>query len=315
MLFHPATGTIVIACFFGSTDLDDHFPEMLPIPHVLVSVLGLVEPEDPRVYHRLDLIRVDGAIHLLELHSRAHQDPAHDADMVQALQEAGLVPWCATQEPDDGDDAVDFDGVEALRHGGGTADLEDVVNALFVVGEFLGLFPPVGVGFVVDDVMGAEMLQFLGLFLRARRRDDGCTGGSGELDGEQADAAGALGQDDMAWLEGFALESIQRVPGGDGGAGQGACFRGGEGLGLRHQAVLLEDAVFAEGAGEGAAEASADSAWGQRAADVALVEERGDFVAFLEAVDATARGEDFAGCVGAGNDGECDREGVFALCE
>ena len=298
-----------------SIHLDDHFPEMLLIPHVLITLLGLLELEDPRVHHRLDLIRIDRLIHLLELQSRAHQDPAHNTDMVQALQEAGLVPWCATQEPDDGNHAVDLDGIETLRHGCGTPNLEDVINALFLVGEFLGLFSPIGVGFIVDDVMGTEILEFLGLFLRACRRDDGCTGGSGELDGEQADAAGALGQDYIAWLEGFALETIQGIPGSDGGAGQGACFLGGEGFRFSNQAVLFEDAVFAEGAREGAAEAGANRARRERAGDVALVEERGDFVALLEAVNATAGGEDLAGCIGAGNDGESDWEGVFALYE
>lgn len=71
--------------------------------------------------------------------------------------------------------------------------------------------------------------------------------------------------------------------------------------------------MLAEGAGDGAAETGENSIGGKRAGDVALVEERGDFIALLEAGDATAGGKDFAGRVRAGNDGEGDWERVFAL--
>ncbi len=109
------------------------------------------------------------------------------------------------------------------------------------------------------------------------------------------------------------MEAIQGIPGGDGGAGQSACFLGGEGLRLSNEAALFEDAVLAKGAGECAAKTGADGTWGEGPGDVALVEERGDLVALLEAADATAGGEDFAGSIRAGNDREGNWEGVFVL--
>lgn len=55
---------------------------MLLVPHVLVSVAGLVEGEDLFVDDGLDVVCFDGAVHLLELQPAAHEDAADGADVV-----------------------------------------------------------------------------------------------------------------------------------------------------------------------------------------------------------------------------------------
>ena len=55
---------------------------MLLVPHVLVSVAGLVEGEDFFVDDGLDVVCFDGAVHLLELQPAAYEDAADGADVV-----------------------------------------------------------------------------------------------------------------------------------------------------------------------------------------------------------------------------------------
>jgi hypothetical protein len=55
---------------------------VLLVPHVLVSVLCLVEGEDLFVDDGLDVVCFDGAVHLLELQPAADQDAADGANVV-----------------------------------------------------------------------------------------------------------------------------------------------------------------------------------------------------------------------------------------
>ena len=81
----------------------------------------------------------------------------------QAIEVGGLVLAHAADEADDGDDAVNGDGLERLRHGRGPADLDDVLHAGAAGRQLLGLLAPVGRLLVVDDMVGAVLLQQLGL--------------------------------------------------------------------------------------------------------------------------------------------------------
>jgi hypothetical protein len=63
-------------------DLDAKLAKVLLVPHVLVSVLCLVEAEDLVVDDGLDVVCFDGAVHFFELQSAADEDAADGADVV-----------------------------------------------------------------------------------------------------------------------------------------------------------------------------------------------------------------------------------------
>jgi hypothetical protein len=63
-------------------DLNAQLAEVLLVPHVLVSVLCLVEREDLFIDDRLNVVCLDSAVHLFELQSAADEDAADGADVV-----------------------------------------------------------------------------------------------------------------------------------------------------------------------------------------------------------------------------------------
>lgn len=63
-------------------NLNAQFSEVFLIPHILIGVLGLVEGEDFFVDDRLDVVGLDGAVHLFELKPAADEDAADGADVV-----------------------------------------------------------------------------------------------------------------------------------------------------------------------------------------------------------------------------------------
>lgn len=296
-------------------DLDNNLAKVLLVPLVLVRLLHLLEPKDLLVNDRLDLVRVNRLVHLVKLLLRADEQAADGADVGQRIEQRRLVLGrvAVREESDDGDDALELDGLERLRDGARPADLDDVVRARAAGRQALGDLAPVRRLLVVDDVVRAELLELLALGGGGRRRDDGRAGGDGKLDRGQADAAGALGEDDVAGLEGLGLDAVEGVPGGQGRAGEGAGLDGVEGGRGLDEAVFREDGVLAEGAVEGAAEAAADGERGDGVGLVVLVEEGADVVALGELGDLGADGEDAAGAVGGGDAGEADGEGVEAL--
>ena len=127
----------------------------------------------------MDVIRLNGANHVLHEGARADVDAARGADVVQALDD-GRHALGAAQEPDDADDALVLDGLEALLERCRAADLDHVVRA-HAARQFLRRLAPVRVLLVVDHVVGPELLQLLRLLARRRRRDDGGAGCPREL--------------------------------------------------------------------------------------------------------------------------------------
>lgn len=102
--------------------------------------------------------------------------------MAQRVQDAGLALGVrTTEETDDADHTLEFDCLETLRKGASTANLNNVVNTRVVGGELAGCLTPVGVGLVVDNVVGTELLQLLGLRFGRCSSNDGRTGGFSEL--------------------------------------------------------------------------------------------------------------------------------------
>lgn len=92
----------------------------------------------------------------------------------------------------------------------------------------------------------------------------------GELNGEDRHASCSLRQDDIAWCE--RLEAVQCVPGCESSARKSGAFLVRERWRHENETVLVEDAVGAEGAIEGTAEAGLRGLEVEGAAEVGLVE-------------------------------------------
>ena len=225
-------------------DLDGKLAEVLLVPHVLVSFLELLQREDLLIDHRVNVIRLDSARHILHLQPAADQDTADCADVVQGLEEGRLVLCHAADETDNADDAVDGDGLQTLGHGLGPTDLDDVLHAR-AASELLGLLAPVGHLIVVDDVVGAVRLECLGLGGGRCGCDDARARCLGELQGEHGDTACALGENPLPGLEGPALETVQRIPCGQAGAAECAGLEVVQVLGRGDETLLVEDSVLA----------------------------------------------------------------------
>lgn len=83
----------------------------------------------------------------------------------QAVQEGRLLFAEASDEADNGNDSVNFDRFERLCHGGRASNLNNVLYASLAGRQALGLLTPVRVLFVVNDVVGAVLLEQLSLLL------------------------------------------------------------------------------------------------------------------------------------------------------
>ena len=106
---------------------------------------------------------------------------AHDTLAGQALNERRLFLGCAADMPDETDVAVDGDCLEGLTEGLRSSNFDDVVDAYAAGGEVQSFGAPVGVGFVVDDVVGAVAFEDLGFGFGGSCRDDAGAGSFGEL--------------------------------------------------------------------------------------------------------------------------------------
>jgi hypothetical protein len=287
---------------------------VLLVPHVLVSLLSLVESEDLLVDDRLDIVGFDGTVHLLELLPAANKHATHGADVVEALEESRLLlSLGAGQETNDGDHAVEGNGFEGLGHGVGSADFENVLHAAAAGRELLGFLTPVGDFFVIDDVVGAEGFELLAFLGRRCGRDDFCAGSFGELHSEHADTAGALGQDPVTGLQAAALQAVQAVPCCETGAGQCAALQEVEVRGHGDEALLTVSTILLQGTVNGATNAGSNGLVVKRASQVTLVEQSKHLVALLEAGHTRADRLNNTSSVGRRYNAGTESEGVESL--
>ncbi len=88
---------------------------LLPL-EVLIRLFRLLERKDLVVQHRMDVVGLYRPIHILELQPRAHKQAADGAQLAQTVQQRRLLfVRGASEEADDGDDAIDLDGLERLQ--------------------------------------------------------------------------------------------------------------------------------------------------------------------------------------------------------
>lgn len=120
------------------------------------------------------------------------------------------------------------------------------------------------------------------------------------MDGEDGDAACALGENPVAWEELFG--AVKGVPGGEAGAGEGCGFDVVEVGGFVDEALFVVGAVLPECAVYYSSYAALEGVLVERAGDVALVEECDDFISFFETCYPRADFFYDAGAVGACDD-------------
>jgi hypothetical protein len=109
------------------------------------------------------------------------------------------------------------------------------------------------------------------------------------------------------------LQSIQRIPARQPGAGQCARLEEVEVARGADDAILVEDTVLAEGAIDNTTEPGVRRCSIDGPELMQLVEYSNDLVSLLELIYLRSDLDDLAGSVGSGDDGEVEWEGVFAL--
>lgn len=274
---------------------------MLLVPLELVSLLELVKSEDVLVNDGLDVVGLDGGVHLLKLLSAANVKTADCADVDESVEKSGLLLVGATDETNDGNDTLEADGLERLLEGVGTTDLDDVVHTN-TASDLLGGLTPVGVLAVVDNVVGTESLELLTLLLGRSSGDDTGTSSLGELDSEDGDTTGSLGEDPVTGGQSLALKTVETVPGGQTSAGEGSTLDEVEVAGKRNKTLLVVDTILLERTVDDTTSSSGDRVVVKRTGNVALVELGDDLVADLEAVDVLANSLNNTSTVRSRND-------------
>lgn len=93
---------------------------MLLIPHILIRLLELCKLENLLIHNRLDLVDLNGTVHVLKLLSAANQEAAYSADVHEGIQESWLVGWCAaTNEANNGDYCIIVRTSRTVKNGSG----------------------------------------------------------------------------------------------------------------------------------------------------------------------------------------------------
>lgn len=140
--------------------------------HVVVGLPSLLQREDLLVNDRLEVIRLNGSDHILHLLPGADEDTPECAKVLQSIKNSGFaIGPRSTKEADDIDHSIQLDGLDTLIDRPRTADFQDLVNSHAASKLACGL-TPVRVLLVIDDVVGAEFLEDLGLFSRGRSCDN-----------------------------------------------------------------------------------------------------------------------------------------------
>lgn len=150
----------------------------------LVRLLGSLETKLLLLNDWMNILGLNRSAHLLHLLSGANIDTTDGTDGAQDVEHLGSVGVReAADHADYVDDTVVADGREGLLKSGGSADLNDEVDTLLTGSEGLCGGAPGGVGAVVDDVVGTELLELLLLLGGGGGGDNDGTGSLSELEG------------------------------------------------------------------------------------------------------------------------------------
>lgn len=265
----------------------------------LVRILGFFELKHLLVDDGVNVVGLNSLVHLLKLQPRAHEHTTDSADVAQSLDEARLLlAFHTSKETDHANDAVNANGLERVLHRVRTAHFHNVLHAR-ATRQLLRRLAPVLVLLVVDDMVGAQLLQLLALGLARSRRNDPSPRRLRKLHSENRYTPSTLRQHPLTRHQLPAFQAIKRVPRREPGARQRRAFQVVQVLRHVHEPLLVVGAVLLQPAINGAADARRDAVSVQAAGDVRLVEQQDDLVALLEPVHALPGGLDRARAIGA----------------
>lgn len=150
-------------------NLDNHLAEMLLIPQILVRLTRLIEPKDPLINHRPDIVRLNRLNHIQHLLLAPDLDTPDNRRTRQSIQDLrGLLipgPARAANIPDDTNHPLQLDALQTLADGIRAADLNHMIDA--AARQLPRRLAPVRILAVVDHMVRAQFLE--SLCLRARR--------------------------------------------------------------------------------------------------------------------------------------------------
>lgn len=132
----------------------------------------------------MDVIGLDSSDHIPHESFATNINTTDSADVIQCLQNSRLcLRVHASKEPNHTDDTFELNTLEALLERSAATHFDDVVHANSIGSQLASGLAPVGLSFVIDDVISAKLLELFGLLGRRSCRDNCRTGGFGELNG------------------------------------------------------------------------------------------------------------------------------------
>lgn len=137
----------------------------------------MLKGEDLLIHNRVDVVGLDGLDHVVHHSLATNVDTADSTDVAQGIKNVGHgLGVSTTNKSDDADHTLELDALKTLVEGTAASDLDDVVDTNAVRSQLARHITPVGLSLVVDDMVGAQFLQFLRLLLGRGSSNYSCAG-------------------------------------------------------------------------------------------------------------------------------------------
>lgn len=137
----------------------------------------MLKGEDLLIHNRVDVVGLDGLDHVVHHSLATNVDTADSTDVAQGIKNVGHgLGVSTTNKSDDADHTLELDALKTLVEGTAASDLDNVVDTNAVRSQLARHITPVGLSLVVDDMVGAQFLQFLRLLLGRGSSNDSCAG-------------------------------------------------------------------------------------------------------------------------------------------
>lgn len=149
---------------------------------MIIGFPCLVKGEHLVIHQRVDIISLDGSDHIPHESFATNINTTHSADVSQGLQNNRLLLRVyAWKEPNDTNDTVILNTLEALMKRSAATHFDNLVHASSVGGQLASSIAPVRLSLIIDDMISPKLLEPLGLLGRRGCRDDCRTSNFGEL--------------------------------------------------------------------------------------------------------------------------------------